>query len=94
MKEITITLHRHWLELGEEKLAERIAKVIFGHANHVALQQSGYKWGLNTPGNDWKMSEIADGKVAVAYRYGTGGNEKMMEALEVFLQWALGPSDG
>lgn len=78
----------------EFALAKRIAAIVVG--THAEVQETppelqGYKWQLHVPGNDWKMSGIEDGCVEVHYRYGGGGNQPMMDALKVVLEWMVGP---
>lgn len=90
-----------WRGAGEEAVVRRIAEIVAGHANAEQCQQQkdGYKWGLCVSGNDWFATEMTTepnpeggrdmGVITVAYRYGGGGNEQMMEALQTYLNWVF-----
>lgn len=90
-----------WYKAGEEAVIRRIAEIVAGHANADQCQQKkdGYKWGLHVGGNDWWATEMTTeqnpehgakmGVITVHYRYGGGGNEPMMKALETFLNWTF-----
>lgn len=79
---------------NEEELAKRIARIVAHDDTCCQKKENG--WALDYRGNDWFMTGIEDvegqkyGIVKVDYRYGNGLNKKMMEALQVFLQWEVG----
>lgn len=92
--EIEIKIRSTW---DEAELAKRIARIVSSSDSFCEKKTSGYQWALNSNGNDWWMTGIEDVEgekyktIKVAYRYGNGPtNRKMMEALQVFLQWEVG----
>ena len=70
-------------------LLDRVAQVVCTFPK-VFKQEQGYDWALDNS-NDWKMSRSDDDPEVfiVAYRYGGGGNEEFMKALEVVLNHIL-----
>jgi hypothetical protein len=71
-------------------LLDRVAQVVCTFPK-VFKQEQGYDWALDNS-NDWKMSRSEEDPEVfiVAYRYGGGGNEEFMKALEVVLNHILG----
>jgi len=93
MYEITITPnHRFWDEWdspvpdgsgGVSFLLWRVARVVCNNPEPFR-QDGGYDWALDRS-NDWKAERRGD-DLLIAWRYGTGGNAKFMEALQIVLQ--------
>lgn len=78
---------------SEADLMKRIARIVcFDDSGCVECDTShgGYKWQLNQAGNNWWCNGIENGEITVAYRYGGGGNQPMMDALKVLLEWNFG----
>ena len=92
-----ISVRRCYLD-DEEALAKRIAAIVVG--THAEIRENKpedraagmFKWELHAPSNDWKMTEIKDGFVEIHCRYGGGGNQAMMDALKIVLEWMVGAS--
>jgi hypothetical protein len=94
VSEIIIKLHHRFKD--EQGLVKRIARIVRWDDSGVYQQTSGYKWTLDVQANDWWCSGIEDGgdgkpEIKIAYRYGGGGNQPMMDSLKVLLDWILGP---
>ncbi len=79
-----------WKNAGEEAIVRRIAQVVYGSDEGVKLNHH-RAWHLKESSNDWwamRLNEI-NGVIEfeVGYRYGSGNNKPMMQALETFLNW-------
>jgi len=69
MIEESIEVHREWLKF-EDSLMTRIKEILSGSEIPGPFKHdSGYSWQLDAT-NDW-FAEVRDGKLIIAYRYGS-----------------------
>ncbi len=79
-----------WKNAGEEAIVRRIAQVVYGSDEGIKDYGEG-SWHLKESANDWwvvRLNEL-NGIIEfqIGYRYGSGNNKPMMQALETFLNW-------